>query len=101
MTLKSAFETVTLFRSIAWWYRADRSAMTYGIFNLSSGNLIDSVESEPEALELVAALLDDDADPETIGLVVEDDHGHTLASLHGHTLTDALYSGGIPTGVYA
>lgn len=76
--------------------------MTYGVFNLASGNLIDSVNTEPEALELLSSLLDErDADPEMIGLVVADDRGHTVASLHGHKLTDAIYSGGIPAGVYA
>jgi hypothetical protein len=76
--------------------------VTYGVFNLESGNLIDSVDTEPEALELLSALLEEpEADPETIGLVVADDRGRTVASLHGHSLTDAVYSGGIQSSVYA
>jgi hypothetical protein len=76
--------------------------MTYGVFNLASGNLIDSVATEPEALALLSSLLDQkDSDPETIGLLVADDSGKTVASLHGHTLTDAVYHGGIAAGVYA
>ena len=76
--------------------------MTYGVFNLASGNLIDSLDNEPAALELLSALLGEkDADPEEIGLVVADDSGQTLASLHGHSLTDALYHGGIESAIYA
>ena len=76
--------------------------MTYGVFNLSSGNLIDSVETEPEALELLSLLLEaKDTDPEMIGLLVADEHGRTVASLHGHSLTDAVYHGGISSAVYA
>lgn len=76
--------------------------MTYGVFNLESGNLIDSAETEPEALELLSALLEDgETEAAGLGLVVADDQGHTLASLHGRTLADAVYSGGIPTGIHA
>jgi hypothetical protein len=76
--------------------------VTYGVFNLASGNLIDSVDTEPEAIELLSSLLGErDADPEELGLVVADDQGRTVASLHGHSLTDAVYDGGIPSGVYA
>jgi hypothetical protein len=97
-----AFVTFTLFRSLIPWYRDDRSIMTYGVFNLSSGNLIDSVDTEPEALELLSSLLEEkDTDPEMIGLLVADDRGRTIANLHGHTLTDAVYHGGIHAGVYA
>lgn len=75
--------------------------MTYGLFNLASGNLIDSVETEPEALALVSAILDESGDVEEFGLVVADDAGHTLASLQGSDLASAVYSGGIPSGVRA
>ena len=64
--------------------------MTYGVFNLATGNLIDSVDSGTEALELVSSLLEDhDADPEMIGLSVVDDAGRTVVTLHGRSLTDA------------
>lgn len=71
--------------------------MDYGIFNLESGNLIDSLESEREALELVARLLDEQrTDPEKIGLIVADAQGHTVLSLHGRALADRIHaSGGI------
>ena len=76
--------------------------MTYGLFNLATGNLIDSVDSEPDALELLTALLEEkDSDVEALGLVVADDAGHTLAVLQGHALTDAVYNGGIEAAVYA
>ena len=73
----------------------------YGIFNLASGNLIDTVDTEPKALELLSSLLEEkDADPEMIGLSISDDAGHTVLTLHGHTLTDAVYHGGI-SAIYA
>jgi hypothetical protein len=76
--------------------------MSYGIFNLASGNLIDSVTTEGEALALLSGLLDEkNVDLEQIGLVVADDNGRTLLSLHGHSLADAVYSGGITPSVYA
>ena len=76
--------------------------MTYGVFNLASGNLIDSVESERDALELLSSLLDErGANAEEIGLVVANDAGHTLASLHGQSLADAVYAGGIRAAVSA
>jgi len=76
--------------------------MTYGIFNLASGNLVDAVGSEPEALDLLTVLLEDrDANPEEIGLIVAGDDGRTILSLQGHSLTDAVYHGGISAAVYA
>jgi hypothetical protein len=76
--------------------------MTYGIFNLASGNLIDSVDTEPAALEMLSSLLEErDADPEMIGLIVEDDLGHRVAALHGGTLQDAVFGGHLPNAAYA
>lgn len=76
--------------------------MTYGVFNLASGNLIDSLDSEPEVLALLVSIFEDrEVDPETLGLVVADDVGRTLVSLHGRALADAVHSGGIPQGIYA
>lgn len=70
--------------------------MTYGIFNLTSGNLIDSLESEPAALALVSSLLQEkDVDGDEIGLSVVDGDGHTIATLHGRELQDAVRTGGI------
>jgi hypothetical protein len=78
-----------------------RAVMTYGIFDLASGNLVDSFNSEPAALELVSALLDEDGvDPEEVGLIVADDRGATVATLHGRALADAVYQGGT-LGVHA
>ena len=74
--------------------------MDYGVFNLDSGNLIDSFESEKAALELVGALLDDEGtDPETIGLIVANAQGRTVRSLHGRALSDAVYAGGTGAAV--
>ena len=68
--------------------------MDYGVFNLESGNLIDSVESETQAFKLVVSLLEEGTDPEAIGLIVADAYGRTVRSLHGKALADAVYAGG-------
>jgi hypothetical protein len=73
-----------------------RAIMTYGIFNLASGNLIESVDSEPEALAFVSSLLNEkDVNVNQIGLSIVDKHGHTVTTLHGRKLEDAVHSGGI------
>ena len=73
--------------------------MNYGV--LSSGDVIDSVSTESEALALVSSLLDaPDTDADLIGLLVVDDDGDTRACLHGRSLADAVDSGEIPRYVY-
>lgn len=76
--------------------------MTFGVFNLESGNLIDSVDTEREAVELVTGLLDEGPDiQERLGLLVVDDDGHTVGNLHGEALAIAVRAGGIPIAEYA
>lgn len=65
--------------------------MAYGVFNLDSGNLIDSYRSEKRALELVAELLDDDNDPGSIGLVTFE-RGKPVRTRSGNELRDAAES---------
>lgn len=63
--------------------------MTYSIFNLDSGNLIDSYRSESRALALIAEILDDDEnDPEALGLIVFA-RGKEVRQISGDALREA------------
>ena len=78
--------------------------MTYGIFNLNSGNLIESYRSERRALELVAEMLqDDENEADTIGLVVSRKR-RTIRVLAGEELRAAvagLTADDVPSSVLA
>lgn len=68
--------------------------MTYAIFNLASGNLIESYRSEKRALELVADMLEDeDNDPDSIGVVTYQ-KGKAVRTLSGEDLRAAAVAYG-------
>jgi hypothetical protein len=72
--------------------------MTYGVFNLDSGNLIDSHRTKKRALMLVAEMLEDyDNDADEIGLVVMN-KGKTVETITGDALRSAAepYANQIP-----
>jgi len=63
--------------------------MTYGVFNLDSGNLIESFRTERRALEFVADMPDDDhVEPDEFGLVAFD-RGAPAQTLSGDELREA------------
>ena len=69
--------------------------MTYSIFNLDSGNLIDSYRSQKRALELAAEMLEDEEnDAESIGLVVTN-KGKTVRVMAGEDLRAAVHGSAI------
>jgi hypothetical protein len=64
--------------------------MTYGIFNLDSGNALAWYDSQPEALAAVGKLLGGEPDSaESVGLMEFDDNGHPTQSLLGQELAAA------------
>jgi hypothetical protein len=91
-----------MFRAEDGWYRGGGGLVTYGVFNLMNGNLVDSVESEQEALSILTVMIDvERMDPEWVGLVVEDGSGNAVASFHGEVLERMIHSGGGIAAVYA
>jgi hypothetical protein len=71
--------------------------MTYGLFNLDSGNLIDSLSSEQSVRAAIAEILETEPEAEEhLGLVVTDDDGQTVATYTGHAIAQF---GGSSSGV--
>lgn len=63
--------------------------MRYGLFNLTSGNLIDSVSTAQAALTMLAEMLEEtEVDADALGLIVADEDGRTVTSLHGRPLAE-------------
>jgi hypothetical protein len=70
--------------------------MTYGLFNLDSGNLIDSLASEQQARAAVAEILEHEPDAEEhLGLIVTDENGETIATFTGHDVAEFGSSGAV------
>jgi hypothetical protein len=70
--------------------------MTFTIWNLETGNLVDWFHSEEDAYAAVRRVVGSGrVDADAVGLRIEDEQGHSVGALQGPTLLDAARSANI------